>query len=104
MNGIVREFVVVLVTSLIVGIGSSYVVNTVHLAKLEERSIYVDKQIELLQGVVASLKTMQIELSRRGEWMNWVTRELTSIEGRPSLESEIAVLNKRVEILEESSK
>mgnify|MGYP000988883355 CR=1 FL=1 len=99
MFGMMREFIVVLVTSLIVGIGSSYVVNTVHLAKLEERSIYVDKQIELLQDVVETIRVVQIELSRRGEWMNWVTREL-SHEGRPSVEVELLMLNKRVERLE----
>lgn len=102
-----KEFLIVVFTSLVVGIGSSWVTNTIALSKLEERSMYVDKQIAVLQGVVESIQTMQIELSRRGEWMSWVTNEIIELNekteesyNRIDAEKDFALVDKRLEILE----
>ena len=104
MKGLMKEFLIILVTSLVVGIGSSYVVNTINLARietrLEERSMYVDKQIELLQDVVETLQTMQVEMSRSGERMNWVMSRVDNLDKLPEINTRIALLDKRVEILE----
>lgn len=103
-----KEFLIVLFTSLVVGIGSSWLTNTIALSKLEERSMYVDKQIAVLQGVVDSIQTMQIELSRRGEWMSWVTNEIIELNDKTKerytttdAEKDFKIVNQRIERLEE---
>ena len=64
-----REIAVPVFASVVIGCLSSYVTASVTLAVLEEKYSNLERDVRNIGVVVEAVKTNQIELAARGQWM-----------------------------------
>ena len=64
-----REIAVPVFASIVIGCLSSYVTASVALAVLEEKYSNLERDVRNIGVVVEAVKTNQIELAARGQWM-----------------------------------
>lgn len=75
-----REYFYPLLLVVTIGIFGWYVANERQDVMTEQRLVQIDSQLQAMQEVVGVLRTMQIELARRGEWMDRIDKEIAFIE------------------------
>ena len=75
----VLEGIIALCVLCLAGLGNSYYALSKAVDKQELESVYVLKEMEVLKGVVHTVHSMQVEASKRGEWMMWVTNEIIDV-------------------------
>ena len=75
----ILEGLVALCVLALAALGSNYysLQKDVDSQKLE--AMYVSKEMDVLKGVVQTVHSMQVEMSKRGEWMAWVTGEIIDV-------------------------
>ena len=75
----ILEGIIALCVLAIAALGNNYYDLLKAVDKQELEGIYVLKEMEVLKGVVQTVHSMQVESSKRGEWMMWVTNEILDV-------------------------
>lgn len=81
-NYVMKDFMVPIVTALIIGTGASFLTMKFNEGQTMEWRRNIETQIEGMKVIMRAVQTNQIEIASRRVWMDKTDEELKEIRGR----------------------
>lgn len=75
-QGLMRDFMLPVIVSVVTGVGASFVSAQMAVKVLETKVQYIESDMKAITDITGTLNDVQMELTRRGQWMVTTDRKL----------------------------